>query len=143
MSPMDAVVVTNMVDTQEATKPSVTTTQPSGEPSTRVWWLETLRGIDGWAAKGEPHIDTLLAWVLEKGWKLEQLEASALGLASCKDKTLKGYRDMAAAFQRRLNQGYDDPTRQQNGTGQRGAGPVSREPASTAGGARTDWDNRG
>ncbi len=70
-------------------------------------WLATLRSIGGWEAKGEPHTDSLLEWVTEKSWSAAQLEASAIGLAATSTKTLKGYRNMAAAFQRRLNEGYD------------------------------------
>lgn len=70
-------------------------------------WLATLRAIDGWEGRGEPHMTTLLEWVTEKGWTKAQLEASAIGLAATSTKTLKGYRNMAAAFQRRLNEGYD------------------------------------
>ncbi len=130
-------------DTAIAAQPSVTINKPSKEPSVYAAWLIKLRGIDGWDARGEPHLGTLLAWIAEKEWNDQQLEASAIGLAATSAKTLKGYKDMASAYQRRLNQGYDDPTRQQNGTGQRRAGPVSGEPAGQAGGARSEWDNRG
>ncbi len=95
----------NIGASQEAAKPSLTINQPSGEPS--IAWLEILRGIAGWATKGEPHVETLIKWAHEKGWSDAQLEASALGLATTSDKVLKGYRTMAGAFQRRLNQGYD------------------------------------
>ena len=129
-------------DTAIAAQPSVTIIEPSGEPSVyKGSWRRTLRAIEGWDKKGEPHMETLEMWIDEKGWLKDQLEASAIGLAATSSKTLKGYRDMAAAYQRRLNQGYDDPTRQ-NGTGRRGLGAVSGEPAGQAGGARSEWDNR-
>jgi hypothetical protein len=66
-----------------------------------------LRTIDGWADRGEKHVESLMKWVVEKGWAEAQLEASALGLITTSDRTLKGYRTMAGAFQRRLNEGYD------------------------------------
>lgn len=128
--------------TQEAVKPSSTLNQPSEEPSVatmitkELWsWLETLRAIDGWKLKGEPHLDSLLAWVLEKGWTEEQLEASAIGLAATSDKVLKGYRTMAGAFQRRLNQGYDRIPVD-------GRGPGGNQAQQTSG--RADgWDGTG
>ncbi len=128
-------------DTAIAAQPSVTIIQPSREPSVRAW-LTKVRGIDGWDAKGEPHLATLEAWIIEKGYNDQQLEDSAIGLAATSTKTLKGYKDMASAFQRRLSQGYDDATRQ-NGITRSGAGAVPREPAGQAGGTRSPWDNRG
>ncbi len=98
-------------DTVMADEPSLTVNQPSGEPSvhseTDTAWLRTLRSVDGWDAKGEPHIDSLMAWVNEKGWTISQLEAAAIGLADMADTTLKGKRDLSRTFQRRLNEGYD------------------------------------
>ncbi len=140
-APLPDTIGTEARDTGMSDKPSVTINEPSGEPSMYAAWLTKLRGIDGWNAKGEPHLGTLLVWIGEKGWTDQQLEASAIGLAATSSKTLKGYRDMAAAYQRRLNQGYDDPTRQ-NGTARRGAGALPHEPAGQAGGARSEWDNR-
>ncbi len=130
-------------DTAIAAQPSITINEPSGEPSIYAAWLTKLRGIDGWDAKGEPHLGTLLVWIGEKGWTDQQLEDSAIGLAATSAKTLKGYKDMASAYQRRLSQGYDDPTRQQNGITRRGVGAVPHEPAGEAGGTRSPWDNRG
>lgn len=146
VTPIDAIVKTIIPDAQEATKPSSTTIQPSGEPSVysdgldRIAWTATLRGIDGWGTKGEPHMDSLLRWISDKGWTLEQLEASAIGLAATSEKTLKGYRDMAAAFERRLNQGFDDPRRHGDNGRRTGAVPAtSGGPDSGQGGG---WGNR-
>jgi hypothetical protein len=123
-------------------QPLRTITQTSEEPlvhsGTDTTWLRTLRSIDGWAAKGEPHIDSLLAWVNEKGWTLDELEASAIGLAATSDKTLKGYRTMAGAFQRRLNQGYDKPGR----VPVDGRDPTGDTSQVTSGGRAEGWDNR-
>ena len=140
-APLPDTIETGAPDTGMSDKPSVTIIEPSEEPSIDAWMV-TLREIDEWAAKGEPRMGALIAWTKEKGWSQEHLEASADGLAAVSDKTLKGYRDMTRAFRRRLTQGYDDPTRE-NGNPRRGAGPVPREPAGAAGGARSEWDNRG
>ncbi len=129
-------------DTAKSDEPSVTIIEPSGEPSVEYAWMVTLREIDEWAAKGEPKMDALIAWTEGKGFNRGHLEASAIGLASVSDKTLKGYRDLTAAYRRRLNQGYDDPTRQ-DGITQRGAGAVPHEPPGQTGGTRSPWDNRG
>jgi hypothetical protein len=101
-----------------APQPSVTIIEPSEEPSVYTReeppgesvdyaWVVTLREIDEWAAKGEPHMEPLFAWTIEKGYTRGHLEAAAIGLAATSGKTLKGYRNLAAAFQRRLNEGYD------------------------------------
>jgi hypothetical protein len=130
-------------DTAIAAQPSVTIIEPSGEPSVhnKGSWRRTLRAIHGWDKKGEPHMDTLEMWIEEKGWLKDQLEASAIGLAATSEKTLKGYRDMAAAFQRRLNQGYDDPGRYaDNG---RGAGRLPAAAGGPDSGQGGGWDNRG
>ncbi len=95
-------------DTAKTSEPSVTIIEPSGEPSVyKGSWRRTLRAIEGWGEKGEPHMEALHMWIEEKGWLKDQLEASAIGLAATSEKTLKGYRNMVAAFQRRLNEGYD------------------------------------
>ena len=70
-------------------------------------WLEKLRSIDGWSERGEPHLKSLMAWAKEKGLTDDELERSAIGLAQAKSETLDGYKDMASAFQRRINNGYD------------------------------------
>lgn len=72
-------------------------------------YIQTLRAISGWAEKGEPHIHNLLAWVKRKGFSEAELEASAIGLAKVQEKTLKGYSNLYAAFQDRLNKHYDSP----------------------------------
>lgn len=111
--PARGAVGTAKGDIAVAPQPSVTTIEPSGKPSidTRAngapQWLVMLRTIDGWADRGEKHVESLMKWVAEKGWSDAQLEASALGLITTSDRNLKGYRTMAGAFQRRLNQGYD------------------------------------
>ena len=92
-------------------------TSPNGEVFTPLLmsdeeWLKTLRGIPKWQALGEPRLLRLLVWVKKKGWTEEQLERSAIGLAGVQARTLNGYTNLVAAFQRRLNQGYDDPAKE-------------------------------
>ena len=85
------------------------------EPSVYLYiendFLQILREIPGWPTKGEPHLATLMVWVKKKEYSDDLLERAAIGLASVHGKTLKEYTNLARAFQRRLNEGFDDPSR--------------------------------
>lgn len=126
-----------------ATVPDRTLPNQTMEPINSPQWLETLRGIEGWTQKGEVHLESLLKWVENKAWSEDQLERSAIGFASVQDKTLAGYRNMATAFQRRVNEGFDF------GKNGHGSGPIG---STFNAGARTEeaarrseerWGDRG
>lgn len=70
-------------------------------------YIYTLRNIPGWTEKGEPHLATLLAWKEEKGITDDQMERSAIGLSGAASRTLKGYGNLVAALQVRINKGWD------------------------------------
>ena len=86
-------------------------TSPDPSPTSMVW-LEQLRDLERWDKFGRPFEASLLKWVKTgngKKFSDEQLLASAIGLGTVSEKTMKGYGRLTLAFQRRLNMGYDDP----------------------------------
>jgi len=95
-------------------------------------WLKLLRDIEEWHLKGRPHEASLQEWVylhVDK-YTSDQLEGSAIGLGATQAKTLKGYKRLDRAFQRRLREGYDDPARQD--ASNNGYRPVGRKKARSA-----------
>ncbi len=84
-------------------------------------WLDILRGIKNWDTKGKQHELSLIKWVGKKNIDVDDLEATAIGLATVQHETLEGYDDLARAFQQRLLRGYDMPNQnpivRYNGTG--------------------------
>ena len=144
MSATPDTVTSSTPDIAVSDEPSITINEPSGEPSIidadSMPWVRTLRTIDGWTSKGEPHMASLRKWVTERGWTQGQLDAAATGVADMADKTLKGKRNLALTFQRRLNEGYDKPTRiDPNG---RSPGGVPAAPGGPDSGQGGGWDNR-
>jgi hypothetical protein len=88
-------------------------TPPDPSP-TSMAWLEQLRDLERWEEFGRPFEASLLKWVKTgngKGFSDEQLLASAIGLGTVSEKTMKGYQRLTSAFQRRLSMGYDDPNK--------------------------------
>lgn len=79
-------------------------------------YIQTLQTIPGWEEKGEPHKEALVSWVRRKSYTEDELERSAIGLGKVQTKTLRGYSDLAKAFQDRLNKGYDADGRRPHGT---------------------------
>ncbi len=115
---LQSLIPTPITDAEPASEPLIPK-NPQGtirEPSV---FIETLRGIEGWDKKGEPHLERMMAWIESKNITEAQLEASAIGLAKVQEKTLKGYSNLYAAFQDRISKGYDDPekVRSLNGKG--------------------------
>jgi len=92
-------------------------TQPTREPLVNQQeeppeYILILRAIPGWPKKGNEI--SLAKWVKRKPYSDDQLEASAIGLAKTKTRTLSGYNRLDRAFQDRLLKGYDAPG--QNGS---------------------------
>ncbi len=99
-------------------------------------WLLTLREIEGWATKGAPHEDSLLAWAAKKGHPSDQLERAAVALAGAQSKTLKGGSRLDMAFKVYFNKGYGERG-VQPGFSNNGARPqVGRKKARSA----EEWD---
>ena len=99
--------------------------EPSIEPSE---YINILRGIEGWSARGEPHMRTLLLWKNRNGISDEQMERSATGLAA--SLSVKKYPNLSAALQVRVNKGYDENgSREGNSNGKtRGRTPPTDDP---------------
>ena len=80
-------------------------------------YMAILRQIPGWQERGEGHVDGLLKWAKGKEIPDEIIERSAIGLSSVQEKTLRGYTNLVSALQRRINNGYDDPNKEQGNGG--------------------------
>ena len=95
--------------------PPLNSPPTSPDPSPPVYsWLEQLRDLDQWEKLGRPWEESLLKWVKTgpgKKFSDEQLLASAIGVGTVSEKTMKGYERLTLVFQRRLNMGYDDPNK--------------------------------
>lgn len=95
--------------------PPLNSPPTSPDPSPHVYsWLEQLRDLERWDKLGRPWEVSLLKWVNTgpgKKFTDDQLLASAIGLGTVSEKTMKGYGRLTLAFQRRLNMGFDDPSK--------------------------------
>ena len=124
--------------TKDVPQDTPTVKEPSKETSEKEppeEWILILRDVPGWDEKGRKYEGQLIAWAKRKNLSQEVLEASAIGLAKAKTKTLKGYDNLARAFQDRINKGYDSdaPPSSGSSTSSEGedpepvkAGPVDR-----------------
>ena len=82
------------------------TTYTTQENNEGPEWVKKLRTIEGWAERGAPHEDTLIAWADAKGFTPEYLLDHSIGVGSQQVQHLRKSANLAQKFQVACNKNY-------------------------------------